>query len=152
MRTDLHTAHGLTFRIEVIHDADAGYPWDNMECLGDVSDWTSRSKAPGERVLNEGRFQKRFYDFAGAVAKARREGATGPQAVEQADAEFDYLRRWCNDDWHYVGLTLTVLDGDGGDTEHTESLWGIDGDGDLSTHIGDLADELGHRLGWSLAA
>lgn len=67
-----HEGHNYRARLEEDQYIDA--PWDNEDGHGDVSDWTSRGKSPGELVLSkDGRF-KRYFDFAGAVAKAKSEG------------------------------------------------------------------------------
>ncbi|MBA0274424.1 hypothetical protein JY452_05470 [Stenotrophomonas maltophilia] len=147
--------HGLTFKVEHIPDPDAGAPWENNDTLGTVSGWECRDhyrggKRPGERILNKGdRHRYRFYDYAGAVAKGRREGMTGPEAAEAADREFEWLRAWCEDRWSYIGVQVTLLDAEGNDTEHSDALWGVDDDGDYAkTVANDLALEIGARVNW----
>jgi hypothetical protein len=138
---------GLTFVVDMVPDIDAGAPWDNQECLGDVSHWERRDKAPGERVLSGSRSdhggQRRFYDFAGAVRRARSEGMTGKDAAEAADREYHYLRAWCRDDWYYMGVIVTLLDVEGNKTDISDSVWCVESDGDYSRVI---ADELASGL------
>lgn len=65
---------GFTATATLHFDGDHGAPWEEECGHGPVSDWTRRDKLPGEFVLNEDRGSKRFYDFAGAVKIARRDG------------------------------------------------------------------------------
>lgn len=67
-----HEGHNYRARLDV--DQHNGAPWENEDGHGDVSDWTTRDKLPGEMVLAEDGRYKRFYNFAGAVAKAKAEG------------------------------------------------------------------------------
>lgn len=135
---------GLTFRVTLEADQDAGEPWNNVDTLGSVSIWTSRPKASGERVLNsDRRGHKRFYDYAAAVRNARREGLTEPQAVEAADREFDWLRAWCDDRWSYVGVIVTLLDVEGNATDISDAIWGVEDDGDCASVC---ADDLARGL------
>lgn len=46
-------------------------------------------------------------------------------AAAAAMANFEYLRKWCNDQWHYVGVIVTVTDQHGTELAQ-ESLWGIE--------------------------
>ena len=139
---------GLTFGVTLEPDTDAGFPWDNMSTFGTVTHWERRDKAPGERILLLGRSGARFYNFAGAVAQARREGYTGPAAVEAVEQEFNYFRAWCNDQWRYVGVVVTLLDVEGNPTDESDVLWGVDDDGDSAkTCAHDLALGLAHRVG-----
>jgi len=39
-------------------------------------------------------------------------------------ADFEFLKRWCNNDWHWCGYTVEI---EGFDYPHG-SLWGIDSD------------------------
>lgn len=148
--TDTIEIDGLTFGIALEPDVDAGCPWDNMDTLGTVTGWESRDKLPGERIINAERGNcKRFYDFAGAVAKARRdEGLTGPRAVEAVEQEFQYLKDWCDDRWQYVGVVVTLLDTEGNPTHEQDSIWGVDDDGDYAKTLAyDLALGLHTRVG-----
>ena len=115
---------------------------------GDVSAWTSRSKRPGERVLNtdsRNSRDKRYYDFQDAIKKARTEdwGLT-PEALaaltrklqskptkhqiyaEAVERDFRSLKGWCDDEWHWMGVVVTDVE-----TGESEGLWGIESsDGD----------------------
>ena len=180
--------HILTARIE--SDDFHGAPWDESDCHGEVSEWTSRKKAPGELVLHSDHGNYRYYDFAGACEIARRDGwgarlpddLIPPQfssvyfgtddarivaewwrdrgneenakrchiskreiAARAARADFEFLRKWCTDQWHYVGIVVTLDDDD------EQSLWGIEcgdtGYGDCSTYLTKVAGNLANQLG-----
>lgn len=90
-------------------------------------------------ILNSDRGSHRFYDFAHAVKLAKKDGwntapfnwpTNGARAHAAALADFEYLRRWCTDQWHYCGIIVTLLDADGEPDSVDASLWGIESEGD----------------------
>jgi hypothetical protein len=132
----------FTIRVRTEQDCDVGAPWEECDGHGPVSEWTTRDKAPGERVLCSDRRSKRYYDFAAAVAEARRDGwdcapyhaalpneTAGQQAARTAEADFEYLRSWANDEWHYLVLFVS-LHGEDGEELACDSLGGVEGRGD----------------------
>lgn len=146
---------GLRFRARLEPDHTGQTPWED-DGHGPVSDWTTRDKRPGEMVLNrEGRCA-RYYDFAAAVAIAKRDGwnaepywrieTRGQRAAKAALADFKRIRDWCNDKWQYVGVVVERIGGAFGDYCGPDdgSLWGIESDsGDYMTEVAlDLADEI----------
>lgn len=149
----------LTFSVKFEYDGDFGKPWENSDGHGVVSNWTTRDKLPGELVLNSDRGSKRFYDFAGACATALADGwdcaplndgteSKRQQAAKAARSDYEYLREWCNNEWHYVGVIVTLLDDEGNETEVTDSMWGVeDRDGYNETTAREIADELAHGYG-----
>ncbi len=154
----------FTFAVEVERDDDMEAPWDNSDGHGPVSDWTSRDKRPGELVLSASRSMKRYYNFAEACRIALRDGwghlASKPatpetprqKAARAARADFEYLREWCNDEWYYVGVIVTLLDEEGEKTEISESLWGLESEDEdnLRETARTLADEMagGYDVSW----
>jgi hypothetical protein len=71
---DTFTHRGYSFKVTHARDEFMGEPWKEHDGHGEVSEWTSRDKAPGERVLIEDRGRsRRYYDVAGAVRTARRD-------------------------------------------------------------------------------
>lgn len=123
---------GKKYRVDFAIDYDAGEPWENGDCHGVVSGWTTRSKRPCERILNTDRGSSRFYDVQASIQKAVSVWgvASGKKAAEQVDKDYHYLRAWCNDEWHYCGIVVTVLGDDCADTDISASLWGIESDAD----------------------
>ncbi len=128
--------NGYTVRVQIDVDLDAGTPWENCDGHGPVSGWERRNKLPGELILCEDRGSKRFYDFAAAVKIARRDawdtkpyntGTAGERAHRAVMADYEYLRRWCNYQWRYIGVIVTLYRH--GAEVSTDSLWGVEDDG-----------------------
>ena len=128
---------GWTFAAEVHRDDSFGAPWLEHDGHGEVTDWTTRDKAPGELVLCSDRGSKRYYDFAGACALALRDGWNCPpyeiegetprqKAARAARHNFEVLRAWCNDEWFWCGIVVTVSRD--GIELGSASLWGIESD------------------------
>jgi hypothetical protein len=154
--------NGLKFSVEIVYDEDAEAPWSREDGHGPVSDWTQRDKMPGERTLARRLYtslQYRYYDFAEAVKIAKRDGwgvkdETGLTANQIATraVELDYqrLKAWCEDEWHYVGVVVRLLDTEGNTVWHEHaSLWGIESD-DEKYHdqvARELAEEIAARVG-----
>lgn len=156
----------LTFAVEYRPDQDAGAPWENSEGHGPVSDWVRRDKLPGELVLNEDRGFRRYYYFAEACRIARREGWDTPpykddrltarqRAARAARADYEFLRQWCDDEWQYVGVIVTLLDDEGAPSEVTDSLWGVETYNDYHRdQARELAENLARGVGseWDFGA
>jgi hypothetical protein len=119
------------------HDGDYGPPWEACDGHGPVSEWTTRENRAGEMVLTTDHGRHRFYDFAGAVKLARRDGwdtppyqtdTAGERAHRAATADYEYLHRWCADLWSYIGVCVMVSRN--GEEIGSDSLWGVESDGD----------------------
>ena len=161
---DRITIKGLTFKVETEHDSDMRAPWDENEGYGPVSEWRhDRRKRAGERVLSQGRGSYRFYDMAEAMKIAKRDGwglsdekraklatkmgraPTRAEVIaESVEQDFDYLRRWGNDDWWWMGVVVTLLDTEGNETLQQESLWGLDSDSE--DYAEECAQDLAQRI------
>jgi hypothetical protein len=119
--TETLTVGGTDYRVNYMYDADCS-PWDD-DGRGIVTEWESRDKHPGELILNSDGRHKRFYDFAGSMAKARRDGwgisgdvtglSKGEILQRAVMADYEYLRAYCRDEWHYVCLQVFPLTVDG---------------------------------------
>lgn len=146
---------GRTFRVHFPFDADHGAPWDESDGHGVVSEWTTREKRPGERVLVEDHGRRRYYDVEATLTIATRDGwGTTPERrpdetarayrARAVEADFQFLRGWCRDEWHYCGVVVTLVD----DPRESESLWGIeDNAGDYLDSVAyELADEIIDRV------
>lgn len=71
------------------------------------------------------------------VYQAHRATMTARQyAAGAARADYERLRRWCNDDWHWCGLEVVALD----DKRMHASLWGIESD--AGAYLDEVAREL----------
>ena len=132
--------NGKTYRVEFIFDSDTGAPWKEHDGHGIVSDWESRDKKPGEVVISEDRGSKRFYDVDETTRIAKRDGwgvsdtDTSKMTPAQITAlavrrDLERMRDWCNDVWHWCGVSVFPLTEDGDELRSkTESLWGIESD------------------------
>ena len=156
---------GKTFLAEIYTDDDMGAPWENSDCHGIVSDWETRSKLPGEWVLCEDRRSRRFYDAQETMKKARaenwglsepalaklceslgRQATRGEIVAASVRADFEFLRGWCNDEWHYVVVCVRATDDDGDaiGEPFDNALGGIEsGNGD---YIREVAIELASEI------
>jgi hypothetical protein len=149
---------GRKFEARVEMDSCMGEPWKEDDGHGDVSEWTRRDKAPGEMVLCEDRGSKRYYDFAGAVKRARSEGwnaapyyppggeTEGQRAHKAALADFNRLKDYCAGDWYYVGVMVAPVCTCCGEADwnKAESLWGIESD--AGDYLKECAKELAYQV------
>jgi hypothetical protein len=156
---DTFTHKGYAFRVRFERDEHMGEPWKEHDGHGPVSEWTTRDKRPGERLLHEDHGSKRYYDAQAALRLAKKDGwgcgdeththrTAGEKAACAVERDFDYLRRWCKDEWEWTGVIVEQVDEDGDPTGEKDSLWGIDGDhgGYLTTVAYELADEIVNQL------
>lgn len=145
------TVDGFTVSARIEADDYNNAPWENDCGHGPVTGWERREKRAGERVLCSDGFSKRFYDFAGAVRIARRDGwgcaggrlpgeTARAYAARAAEADFQRLRAWCNDEWRYVGVVLSVSRNGVLLERLAASLWGIESDAE--DHLAKIAEEL----------
>jgi hypothetical protein len=140
----METTGGYHAVIGLHDDPFMGCPWDEHDGHGPVSDWTTRDKGPGERVLCEDRGSRRYYDAQAATIQAKRDGwglsadhraqlaaglgrepTPGEVTAEAVRLDYEYLRGWCNDEWRWVGWTATVTTPDGEELPE-DSCWGYD--------------------------
>lgn len=154
-----HGAH--SFRVNIERDDDLGAPWEEHEGHGPVSEWTTRDKKAGERVLSSDRSIKRFYDIAAATKTARAEWSisdakrteieaklgramtNGEIAAHAVESDFEYLKAWCEDRWYWVGVVVTHIgpDDDSDKTpDYGHALWGLESEDD--EYIEDCALDL----------
>lgn len=154
---DTFEREGHTFRVNHPYDDSGDTPWERADGHGPVSEWTSRDKRPGERLLCSDRGSRRYYDWQEACKLARRDGwdaepIGAPNRIERAvQADFDFLHAWCNDEWQYVGVVVEMLGADGAVVAE-QSLWGIESNAYdyLRDTAHELADEILHERGLTL--
>lgn len=155
---------GRRFRFKLEHDDYGGMPWKRDDGHGPVTDWTTADKAPGQMLLaRDGSLFRLYYDFAEATRIAKAEGwgladqdlaalaeklgrqPTRKQIVREAVLQdFDRLRRWCQDEWCYVGVVVQELDEDGRPLPGEASLWGIESDS--REYHREVAEELAEEV------
>lgn len=131
-QTETITRDGITLVVEYHSDEHSTTPWEECDGHGVVSEWTSRDKRPGERALCTDGSLRRYYDVQQSTAIARRDGwgvhgqtfaTKGQQAAAAVEADFTWLRRWCDGDWWWIGIVVRTED----DTV-SHSLWQIESD------------------------
>ena len=146
---DIINHRGFTFRVDIENDGSNEAPWHKSDFHGPVSGWTRREKSPGELVLNQDRSSKRYYDLQGAMALAKKDGwslcaadtaklaaklghapSKGEIRAEAVRRDYEDLRGWCNDDWRYVGVIVTLIpddeESDDVPTDYSYAIWGIE--------------------------
>lgn len=146
---------GLLFTATIHHDDDMGEPWKEYQGQGPVTDWVKRNKFAGELLLNSDGTSKRYYDFAEAVKIAKRdqwgvkggmlEGETANQyAARAARHDFEMLQAWCDDQWYWCGVSVTVSKNGVQLVDDYEcALWGIEMNypGSDNSYLLDVANE-----------
>lgn len=149
----------LNFAVKFERDDDMAAPWESTDGHGPVTGWVTRPKRAGELVLNTDRESKRYYDYAEACKIARRDGwdsapfndgseTKRQQAAKAARSNFEYLRAWCNNEWEYVGVIVTLLDDEGNPTDISDSIWGTETFGDYHHETArQIADDLAGGYG-----
>lgn len=147
------TRNGLQFRARIEYDDSTDAPWIEYDGHGPVTDWTRRNKRPGELILNSERGAHRFYDMAEAVKIAKRDGwghgapvpgeTAGQKAARAALADFEYLRGWCRNDWHFAMVSVGLIM-DGNTVASSHYIGGIEStDAEtIAERIEELADTL----------
>lgn len=127
--TEQYQGHEIT--IEWHYDQDCEPPWEHEDGHGEIRISRYNDKRPGERELWSDRGSYWFYDWQGAIKLAKKDGwdappyktgTKGQQAERAVQADYDYLRRYCRDDWWWCGYVLKI------DGTEIDSLWGIDSD------------------------
>lgn len=163
---DTFEYRGYNFRVDLRRDDAIGEPWKEYDGHGVVSEWTSRAKRPGERVLAEDRSRKIFYDIERTIAIARRDGwgvrrpgtdGTSrddykplPNETKRAyvaravDADFDFLRGFVTDQWWYVSVGVVLLDEDEDETDERAYLGGVESN--AGAYLDDVAFELADEI------
>lgn len=151
MSTLKMNGHGFTY--ETLPDDIMLAPWEECDGHGEVSEWTSRSKAPHELLLVKDGHLRRYYDLAASLEIARRDcwglcdealealamrlgrwPSKREITAESVRRDFEYLRGWCNGQWCYVGVIVTH-----DETGEGASLWGVE---DLNGYPEEVAKEL----------
>lgn len=147
---------GLTFRATVRYDEGMREPWKEHDGHGIVSDWVSRDKRARERVLKSDGQWKRYYDFAGSVAIALKDGWGGEgrtkreKAADAVDRDYKRLKAWCDDEWYWVYVTVGLLDVEGHAVPgYHESLGGMESDDEegIKNAAEELAGDIAARVG-----
>lgn len=136
--------NGWKIKVAFKCDQDSGPPWD-CDGYGVVTDWQRYDEHLDNWELCSDRRSYRYYDWRTTLPIAIKDGWDAPpyrtgtpheRAMRAMKANYEYLRRWCNDDWFYVGLIVTLLD-ENDEELAEESCWGFESD--AMSHMADEA-------------
>jgi hypothetical protein len=154
---------GLTFTVRTERDDTHGPPWEENDGHGKVTGWEPHDAGldPARyRLLNSDYHSARYYDFEESIRIAVRDkwglnaaehaklkaerldgGEPTPEGITHRAVllDYQYLKGWCQDEWWYVGVTVTLQG-----TDITESLWGIESNAD--SYIAEVAEELAESI------
>lgn len=163
------THKGLTFILSTEPDTDSFPSWQMGDGYGVVTGWVLRGESDAYngddwRNLGARRHDTRYYDVTATRIKATAEGwglspdaaaalaarlgrtPTPAEVIEAAiDADFAFHAGWFRDEWHYVGVTVTLADL----PKARASVWGVeDSAADyIRTHVAlQLAEQVIHEL------
>ena len=160
---------GAWFRASIFADEHMGSPWEEHDGHGYVSDWRQRNYMgyvptdPGERVLYTDRHGAGLvYDWQSTMNVAKRDGwmsakdakafdsyaaacaaiGKGNVAARAVECDFNRMRRFCEGDWHWIGVEVCPLCPECGEPieDQSASLWGIESD------AGDYLEEVAVEL------
>lgn len=156
------TFDGVDYIVDVVRDDSGESPWNREDGHGEVTEWVRRDKKPGELVLMKDRGSFRYYDYAGAMETAKKDGwGHGPDVAGETPAQkahravmADYarLKAFCDNEWEYVGVVVyPINEDDEPRRKWGELLWGIESDsGD--EYFADIAKELAGEVAARFAA
>lgn len=128
--TDL--SNGWKIKVEFEYDHDYGKPWEECDGHGVIYETHSREEYMDEWLLNNSRGWYRYYDWKESLKLAIKDKwgckpYDTSTAMDAIKADYEWLRRWCNDDWWWVGMIVTLLDEDDNEID-SDSCWGYDSD------------------------
>lgn len=165
---DTFTHEGRTFVVHIEADDDGTAPWEREDGHGPVTPWTSRSKLPGEWILDSGGGCYLFYDAqtatriakrdkwgigdderAALVEKLGREPTAGEVIAAAVRRDFEHLRGWCNGYWRYIGVCVRHVS-QHEDEKYQNALWGIESN--CHDYIEETARELASQCAEALDA
>lgn len=124
--------NGWKLKFEIQRDDDTGAPWKEHDGHGVIYESSSREDYMDEWILNSERGWYRYYDWKESLKIAKRDGwgckpYDTSTAMDAVRANYEWLRRWCNDAWWWIGCIVTLLD-ENDDELDSESCWGFDSD------------------------
>lgn len=129
---------GYQCRATIRRDDDQTPPWKREDGYGPVSEWMPGGKRPGQRVLSRSGQVLRYYDFESAIKIALRDGwgtkdgkrqleTNAQYAARAVEEDFASLKAWCDDEWSYVGVCVTIKKkGIALTGKYDHALWGVD--------------------------
>lgn len=126
--------NGWKIKVKFQHDEDYGPPWKEHDGHGETYETRYSEDHMDDWCLNSERYNYRYYDWKATLPKAIKEcwdaapygvGTKQERAMRAMKADCDALRRWCDDDWWWVGMIVTLLDENDEELDE-ESCWGYE--------------------------
>lgn len=129
--------NGWKIKVEIEYDRDSGPPDKEGDGHGETyrkAGYNYPDEHEREWELWSGHYEWLIYDFKASMKKALKEdwdappyktGSKQEQALRAVKADYEFLRRYYNDDWWYVGMIVTLLDEDDNELGQ-DSCWGFD--------------------------
>lgn len=120
---------------------------EDINLSDDLSD-DLRMRLPLFKELYYERGNYWYYDVIKSIDRAITQWGCKPEDAQAAvDQDFEYLRGWYQNEWHWMYVTLTKLDEDGEETTDCTSLGGfesmlLDDEQELSSVLCDMAWEI----------
>ena len=163
---------GLAYHVEYWQDLDLPPPQEWGDCHGVVhrsicrvdDDYIADMQESGDlpedllmrlpafRLLYAERGDYLYYDVIASATRAATDWGCKPEDVaDVVDNDFEYLRGWYENDWSWMGITLTKLDDDGNPTDDYVTVGGYESflthdTAELSSILNDLAHELEYNI------
>ena len=98
--------------------------------------------AEAMKIAKRDRWGLNDAELAKLTAKLGRTPTPGEIRESAVEHDFQYLKDWCDDKWHYIGVIVTLYDAEG-EEQDDRSLWRVEDHGDhYQTIASGLADEL----------
>jgi hypothetical protein len=157
---------GVWVRVKLEYDTDGGPPWEDGD-EGKMRDVDRYAEHPAQRngdeyLIGDGRGGQMIWtppkemrvlthayylrDFHGYAMQPAME-----EARRRVEERRRWLERWCQDDWCYAGLVVSIYeteeDAAGDENEIAmDSLWGIDHDRDNDEYLQETANDMVSNL------
>lgn len=141
---------GYTFTTHTERDEFISEPWHGI-----VSEWTTRDKRPGERILHSDRRSRLYYDVQRTMIRARREGwscglpghihhTARERAACAVDRDYQRLRAWLRGTWYHVVVCVQLVTPGYASDNRRAYLGGVESDAGeyLEAIARELADEI----------
>ena len=159
------TYKGVAFTVAKYYDEQHAPPWEEYDGHGVVTDYLFVADAdlvdPRSDFRPISRWdgnRRRYYDWGKSLDRARVEewGLGDEQRAKLADRlkreptadevleeavrlDYEYLKGWCFDEWHYCGIVVTLAG-----TDIERSSWGIESN--AAAYHNEVARELAQEI------
>lgn len=126
---------GWSLKFDIQYDDSCRTPWGDCDGMGVIKECRDHpGEAYSDWILNSEYRCYIYYDWKATLKEAIRDRwdakpyrvcTKREQAMRAMRSTYDYLRRWCENDWYYVGCIVTLYD-ENEDEVGEESCWGFE--------------------------